>query len=178
VNILDIVLAALAALIAIRAALRGFVQEVMAVGALILGLIAAFALYRPLEPLFASFVGEGPYTAILSFIGVFAAAFILAKIVESLVRGIVRELRLEGLDKLLGLLVGLVEAFLLGALILVLLSSQDLVDVGELLSGSAFARAVLPLVADYDLKALGDEALRLVPRGFDLKGLVPASPAP
>jgi len=181
-NGLDWTLIVLIGLLGIRCMIRGFAAEMLSMAALAAGILAALVLYRPAGALFTSW-GLSPTPAalpdILGFIAAFAAAFLATRLVGRLASEGLESSELGGLDKALGLLLGLAEGLLLACLILLGMSLAEpafasFPGYGKLLSGSAFAKVLLPLIGPELAKAVqGIKA-----PGLDLRLQHPAPSAP
>jgi membrane protein required for colicin V production len=144
----DVVLLAVAGLLILRAFLRGFTGEIFSIASLTLGIFAALFFFKNgaafLRILFLPGVPLVP--EILSFLVIFLAVFITGKILEHVVKDIVNRLGLNGLDRFLGLILGLAEGIVVIALVLVFISIQPLFTSAALLEGSVLARLVIPLI--------------------------------
>lgn len=154
-NVLDWILAAIVALLAVRCFIRGFVAEVLSVAAFIGGLLAALLLYRPAGALVRERFGVTTAPEVLAFVGVFLIAFVLVKILEHLVREGLEAANLERADRVLGLVLGAAEGLIVASIVLIIISIQPLFDAKKLLDGSVFARNILPIVGPEVTKALG-----------------------
>jgi membrane protein required for colicin V production len=145
---IDIVLLVLLALLILRAFLRGFVGEVFSLASVSLGVIGAVFFFKNGALFLRAFLLPGVplVPEILAFIIIFLAVFILGKILEHLVRDIITKLGLEGLDRFLGFILGVVEGIALIALLLIFIGIQPLFDPSALLARSIFARLLLPLI--------------------------------
>jgi membrane protein required for colicin V production len=145
---IDIFFLVLMALLVIRCALRGFVGEVMAVAAFLLGLLASLFFYRN-GGLFIRerfMPGTKILPEVLAFIVLFFIVFILVKILGRILKDIIDRISLGGVDRFLGILLGLAEGILVTGLVLFVLSIQPLFDPAPLLDRSIFARLLLPLI--------------------------------
>jgi membrane protein required for colicin V production len=152
-EVIDIVFALLMVILIIRAALRGFIEELMSMASWVLGFGAAFFLHKN----GALFIRERylpemtVLPEILAFIAIFLIVFVAVKILEFILRDIVTRINLGGVDRFLGVLFGLIEGILLVSLILFLFTLQPLFDAGPLLENSVFARLftryLLPFIA-------------------------------
>ncbi len=147
---LDIVFLVVIGVAALRAAIRGFVSEIMSFAAFILGLIAAILLYRPVSGLLREVITASPWVEIVSFLGVFVAAYLAVKIVERLLHSVLESLHLHQLDRVLGLFLGVMEGVLVVVLALLVLHWQTFVDVHDLLSESWFESVLYPLLPDLE----------------------------
>lgn len=153
----DIVFASLILILTVRCALRGFVEEFMSMASLILGILAAVLFYKNGAEYLRTKLGADILPELLAFAGLFLIVFLLVKILEFILRDIVERVSLGTLDRLFGLLLGLVEGFLVVSVALFALSVQPLFDPSALLEESLFARFLLPLVGE-----LGETALKTV----------------
>jgi membrane protein required for colicin V production len=148
---IDIFFFVLIALLVIRCALRGFIGEIMAMAAFSLGLLASLFFYKN-GGLFVRekfMPGTKILPEVLAFIVLFFIVFILVKILERILKDIIDRVSLGGVDRLLGILLGLAEGILVTGLLLFILSIQPLFDPAALLDRSVFARLLLPLIGGF-----------------------------
>jgi membrane protein required for colicin V production len=143
---LDIILGSLMLILIIRCALRGFIEEMMSMASLVLGVLAAVFFHKN----GARFITQrfhitGLPAEILAFGALFLTVFIAVKLLEYVLRDIVLRVNLGGVDRFLGILFGIAEGMVLAALIVFLLRLQPLFDPSSLLRDSLFARLLLPL---------------------------------
>jgi membrane protein required for colicin V production len=144
----DIVLIALILILAVRCALRGFIEEFMSVAALVLGILSAVFFHQK----GGAFIrreylhGLEIIPEVLAFALLFVIPFGAVKILEHIVKDIVDRVNLGGFDRLLGILFGLVEGLTLAALVLLVIDLQPLFDRNLLLANSFFARRLLPVL--------------------------------
>jgi membrane protein required for colicin V production len=160
-NTLDWIFVAVLVLLGIRCMSRGFVAEVLSVAAILVGLFAALLLYKSAGELFAGWglvEKSSSLPGILGFAAVFLIAFLIMKLVERIIREGIEAAELGGIDRALGLLLGLAEGLLLVSLVLVAMSLvepifKSMPGYAKLLSGSTFARIILPIVGPEVVKA-------------------------
>ncbi|GHV17699.1 hypothetical protein FACS189493_5780 [Spirochaetia bacterium] len=148
-EIIDIIFIVLILIMVIRAGLRGFIEELMSMAAVVLGLGGAFFFYsRGGVYIRGKFMGDTPVLPeILAFVVLFLIVFLAVKLLEYILRDIIDRVNLDGVDHFLGLLFGVVEGVVLVALILLVISIQPLFDPAPLLENSVFARFLLPFIA-------------------------------
>jgi membrane protein required for colicin V production len=159
-NALDWVFIVILALLGIRCMLKGFVAEVLSVAAVLVGLLAGLFLYKIVGQLFVGW-GLNPkpevLVALLGFAAVFLVAFIIVKLIERLLEEGIQAAELGGVDRALGLVLGLAEGLILVSLVLVVMSLIEpaLKSAGysKLLSNSFFARLILPIIGPEVAKA-------------------------
>ena len=148
IAILDIVLGALILIIIIRCALRGFIEEVMSMASLALGILGAVFFYKNGAVFIREHFMPGVEVLpeILAFIALFLMIFIVIKLVEYILRDIIARINLGGVDRFLGIIFGVFEGIALAALVIFFLREQPLFDEEPLLRNSIFARFLLPLI--------------------------------
>nr|WP_295745946.1 CvpA family protein [uncultured Acidocella sp.] len=112
----DAVVLGVVALSALFSMVRGFVREVLGVGAWIGALLACLKFYAPVQPYIASLLPKGlQHFAIYgAMAAVFLVVLIVLSLVSGLIGGLVRESPLSGLDHSLGIVFGIAR----GAIIL------------------------------------------------------------
>jgi membrane protein required for colicin V production len=174
-NTLDWIFIVILALLGLRCMIKGFVAEVLSVAAVLVGILLALFLYRSAGQLFVSW-GLAPkpeiLPAILGFAAVFLLAFLIIKLIESLVREGIAAAQLGGVDRVLGLILGLAEGLILISLVLVAMSLLEpalktVSGYSKLFHGSYFARILLPIVGPELAKAT--QAIKLEPPQLKLQ---------
>jgi membrane protein required for colicin V production len=113
-NPLDWLLALLLVYSVVRAAFRGFFQEVFALGGLILGFLFACWFYRSAAPQLAEFA---------AFVLILIATMIVATLLGKLLRSTASAIGLGIADRLLGALFGLLRGGLLGLSLLLAITA-------------------------------------------------------
>jgi membrane protein required for colicin V production len=147
-EVIDIVFAVLMAIIVIRCALRGFVEEVMSMAALVLGLGCAFFFHkRGAAFLVERYIPDMRILPeVLAFVIIFLAVFLAVKLLEFILKDIIARIHLGGVDRFLGALFGFIEGIVLISLVIFVLTIQPLVDIQPILEKSYFARALAPFI--------------------------------
>ncbi len=104
----DAVMLGIVALSALFSMVRGFVREVLGVGAWIGALVACLKFYGPVQPYIASLLPKSlQHFAIYgAMAAVFLVVLIILSLVSGLIGGLVRDSALSGLDHSLGILFG------------------------------------------------------------------------
>ncbi|QQO08231.1 CvpA family protein [Breznakiella homolactica] len=148
ITVIDIIFAALILILIIRCALKGFVEEFMSMASVVLGILAAVFFYKNGGQFIRSKFGMEIQVIpeLIAFIALFLIVFIVVKFVEYLLRDIVNRINLTGIDRILGVVFGLLEGVVLVSLVLLIISIQPLFDPLPLLEHSFFARLLLPLI--------------------------------
>jgi membrane protein required for colicin V production len=155
IAVIDIVFVVLALILTVRCALRGFVEELLSMASVVLGLLAALFFYKN----GAAFIAEKfmpdikIFPEILAFIAIFLIVFILIRILARILKDIVEGIRLGGVDRFLGILFGLVEGLIVISLILVVLTIQPLFDPAPILEKSVFADLLRSLIPETGYRA-------------------------
>ena len=153
-NVLDWIFVVMLALLGIRCMIKGFVAEILSVAAVLVGIVAALFLYQAAGQLFVAWgLSAAPaiLPAILGFAAVFLVAFLVVKLIERLLEEGIDAARLGGVDRLLGLVLGLAEGLLLVSLVLIAMSLAEstlksVSGFSKLIHDSFFARLLLPIV--------------------------------
>jgi membrane protein required for colicin V production len=160
-NALDWVFIVVLALLGLRCMIKGFVAEVLSVAAILAGLLGGLFLYKGAGQLFVVWGLKAKpeiLPAILGFAAVFILIFLVVKIIERLLREGIEAAELGGVDRALGLVLGLAEGLLVVSIVLVAMSLLEpslktIAGYSKLLSGSFFARLILPVIGPEVAKA-------------------------
>lgn len=128
-NILDIILILIGLFFVVRGGFRGFVVEIFSLLAFIIGVWVAIISY----PLVLSVLDKNPeeitgLIKVLIYGGLFIGAYILIKVIEKIITKFITIVLLSGLDKVLGLGLGLLEAIIIIRVIITLLINQDILE--------------------------------------------------
>jgi membrane protein required for colicin V production len=155
---IDIVFGSLVLVLVLRCTLRGFVEEFLSMAAIVLGVLAAILLNKPGADFVRTKIEAEILPEAIAFAALFAIVFVLVKILEYILKDIIERIRLGGVNRFLGILLGLVEGLLVVSVALFVLSIQPLFDPTELLEKSFFARYLLPFVGTVGSAALSTKA--------------------
>ncbi|MDD4212299.1 MAG: CvpA family protein [Bacilli bacterium] len=114
-GIIDIVIIALAGLLAVIGMFRGFVKELFSLGGWIISIGVAFFLSNPVAPIVVSMTGlEAGFTAnALTFVGLFLVSFIIIKIISHSLSKSIQKGALGFVDRLFGIVWGLGKALII-----------------------------------------------------------------
>lgn len=153
-NLLDIGIVALCAVLALLGILRGIVRQAASLGGLILGHVVGVKYYAAVQkPLGLDFAGGHVVAYLLALL----AVYIAVRLVGLLVERWVRNTKLSGMDRFLGFLAGAAKGALLSVLlvfVLVILLPRN----APLLTGSRLAPR-LTLAANW-VKGVFPERIR------------------
>jgi membrane protein required for colicin V production len=158
----DIVALVIILVAAIRCTFRGFVAELMAFAALIVGVAAAIIFGGMVTPLLENYLGQTFWTPIAAFLGTFLIAYLLMKLFEGALHRVIDKINLEKLDQALGFFLGAVEGVLLLLLLYFLINIQPLFDVEPLFNGSKVApvlEKLLPLGQEFMNSAIRNNSV-------------------
>jgi len=146
--VIDVIFLILIVLMIIHGFVRGFITELFSWAAFILAIFAAVSLYHPAgEFIRSKFMQNVKYIPeIFAFIIIFILVILLLKMVEHVLKDIVEGAKLGGLNKILGLIFGLLEGVALVGVILFVLSVQPVFDASKIIKDSFFAQFLLPLI--------------------------------
>ncbi|GAB6277801.1 MAG: CvpA family protein [Rectinema sp.] len=147
---IDWVFSALVIILAARCFSRGFVHEVLTVASIAVGILAGLLLSNTVIVQILPKVGAStlPYQVqyIIAFLLCFIAGFILMKIIERMIREGLEAISLDVFDRILGLVLGIVEGFIVVGLFIVILQIQSLVDVKSILANSMYVKLLDPII--------------------------------
>jgi len=135
---LDIIFLIIMGVMAFRGLFNGLIRELFSFGSLILGLIAATAVYKAFAEFLGGFLGNHSWVEGLSFFIVFIAVFIGLKIAERIVLKMMEETAAFSVDKGLGFALGLLEGIVICSLITYLVDLQGIFNMDKILSTSFF----------------------------------------
>lgn len=130
---------------AVRGALCGFLEEFFSKLAIICGVLLGFLMNKQVVPHLPSIQAAPFLTTILAFIIIFVVVYIAVRLVQKVVGIAFQGDIMKGLNRCLGFFLGIGEGFLIVALVLFLLHSQQFFEVNAILSGSYFDIILSPL---------------------------------
>jgi membrane protein required for colicin V production len=146
----DIVFLVILGLLTLRGFLTGFSGELLSIATLALALVAAVFLFDNVASYFRSrYLPVALLPELLGFLAVFLAVSVAGKLLQKIVKDIVERIDFLGLDKTLGLILGLAEGFALVVLILFLLRVQPFFDTSKIFDTSFIARILLPVIGAF-----------------------------
>jgi len=155
-SVIDVVFVLLITLLMLRCFIKGLISELLTKAAFILGIIASLIFHKNLgvylrENFWTEMSNTNPIPEIIAFIILFLIVFIIGKLLEMFLKGIVYGIKLGGIDKLLGLIFGILEGLVLVSLILFIIAKQPFLNTDSFLANSFFAKLLLPLISDVNL---------------------------
>ncbi|HEY4008810.1 MAG TPA: CvpA family protein [Acidobacteriaceae bacterium] len=122
-NPLDWLLALLVVYSTVRAAMRGLVRELFALGGLIVGFLLACWYYDAVAVYLRGLVNSPPLAEFCAFLLIISAVMVLAAIVGALVRRTASAVGLSVLDRLGGAAFGAARGVVLGAAVLLAITA-------------------------------------------------------
>ncbi len=143
---LDIVFGIIIIAMAIRCAMKGFVDEFMTVAAVLGGIIGGLLLSSSVALLIESYVGPFYLSSLVGFLIVFIVIYLLAKIFENALLSLVDKINLENLDRALGLFLGIIEGMILVLFIILIMTVQPVFDTVAVLQESFIGSIGLKLI--------------------------------
>ncbi|MBQ6904628.1 MAG: CvpA family protein [Spirochaetia bacterium] len=108
-NFADLLFLLIALFFVIKGFFRGFISEFMSMAALILGLLAAMLLRAQVSGFLKDMIKNDTLRLIVAFFLVFIGTYILVKLFEMLLHNAIEAIKMNSLDRLLGLVWGLLE---------------------------------------------------------------------
>jgi uncharacterized membrane protein required for colicin V production len=147
---IDWIFSGVVIILAARCFVRGFIHEILSVASIAVGIFVGLLLSNTviLQILPKIKADKLPYQVqyIIAFILCFIAGFLLMKIIERMLREGLEASRLDILDRILGLVLGVAEGFIVVGLFIVILEIQPIVDVKAILSNSLYVRLLGPII--------------------------------
>jgi len=148
---IDWIFSALVIILAARCFVRGVVHEVLSVASIAVGILAGLLLSNTVIAAILPKIGAQalPYQAqyIIAFLLCFIVGFILMKIIERMLREGLEASSLDIFDRVLGLVLGVAEGFIVVGLFIVILQIQPLVDMKTVLEKSLYVKLLGPIIA-------------------------------
>jgi membrane protein required for colicin V production len=143
---IDIVFTVLVAFMTLRAAIRGFVKELLSTASLILGIVAAVAFSAMVAELLNPFIGSLMWAQVIGFLGIFVVVYLVVKLFENALHRLLERVNLESLDHALGIFLGILEGLLLVFILILIIQIQPFFPPESILGSSVFAQFFLPLL--------------------------------
>lgn len=122
-NWLDWVLAGVVILSILAAFWKGFVRELISLGAVVVGLVVAALRYRQAAVWFADLTRSYEVALGLAFLALFLAVLLLGALISLLVKRLIKGSGLQWADRLLGGVFGLVRGLVVACIILLVLTA-------------------------------------------------------
>lgn len=116
-NGLDILFVVIIAVCAIFSIIKGFMREVFFLGGVVLGIILAANFYLDVAESLSPVLGTGTVAQVVSFALVFLVIVVGVSLAGVALARIMRIAKLGGVDRLLGLLFGVIKGVLISAVI-------------------------------------------------------------
>ncbi len=143
---IDIVFGIVILFMGIRAAIRGFVRELLGTGAFILGVVVAMVFSGSAAGLIDQYMGPSIWSQVIAFLALFLIVYLVVKIFESALNRLIERIHLDQLDHALGLFLGLIEGVVVVFVLLLLIQLQPFFAPESLIAGSLTARLLVPLM--------------------------------
>ena len=108
-NFADLLFLLVALFFVIKGFIRGFISEFMSMAALILGLVAALMFQNQVADLLKDMIKSDTFRPLVSFFILFIGTYVVVKLVEMLLHNAIEAISMNSLDRLLGIVWGLLE---------------------------------------------------------------------
>lgn len=146
-NGLDIFLLIISLVLILLDVLKGFVSSFFNKASFVLALFFAFLFFPSGAKFYGQFISISFLASLLSFISIFAIVFVIVKIFQNLTKSIFfSNSVMKSLDRSLGFLFGIVEAFVFIFFVIFILDSQNFIPVDNLLGNSVIYSLFQPLM--------------------------------
>jgi membrane protein required for colicin V production len=157
VSLLDWVLIAILVYSIITSWFKGFTREVLGIITVVVGILLASWFYRSVAGLFKDVVRTENFALFLGFSVIFLATLVVGFVIVWLVTKFVKFAKLQWADRMLGAAFGFIRGWVIGAVVLLALTSFDVQT--ERLKNSELVPYFLPgsrviaVVTPYEMKA-------------------------
>ncbi len=129
---LDYLMLAIVAVSVIASLFKGFVRELISLGAAVVGVLFAFWEYARLAPWFTPYVKAPDIASLAAFVSILVAALVAGAVLSSFAVLVIKKAGLEWFDRLLGAAFGLVRGLIVAlAIVLGLLAFPPGTEVVE-----------------------------------------------
>jgi len=145
-NPLDIFFLILIFILAVRCASRGLIAEVLAMAAIIIGIICGFLFSGILSSVITLYFGFSPWNLIIAFLLIFLLTYLIINMIREGLYNFLEGIRLEKVDNLLGFFLGILEGVLIVAIIVVLLRSLPFGNIQKLLKKSIVSGIIMSII--------------------------------
>ena len=119
-NFADLLFLLIALFFVIKGFFRGFISEFMSMAALILGIIAALMFQNQVSALLKDMIKSDTLRPLAAFFLLFLGTYILVKLLEMMLHNAIEAIKMNSLDRLLGIGWGLLETSVLILLVVFL----------------------------------------------------------
>ena len=120
-NFADLLFLLVALFFVIKGFIRGFISEFMSMAALILGLVAALMFQKQVAALLKDMVKSDTFRPLVAFFILFIGTYVVVKLVEMLLHNAIEAIKMNSLDRLLGVVWGLLETSVIVLIIVFLI---------------------------------------------------------
>ena len=120
-NFADLLFFLIALFFVIKGFIRGFISEFMSMAALILGLVAALMFQNQVAALLKDMVKSDTFRPLVAFFILFIGTYVVVKLVEMLLHNAIEAIKMNSLDRLLGVVWGLLETSVIVLIIVFLI---------------------------------------------------------
>ena len=163
-NIADIIFLVLTLFFVIKSFFKGFLSEFMSMAALICGIAVGMMFKDKLAPMLADLVKSTTWRPVAAFFILFIGTYILIKITEILLKNVITKIQLNSLDRILGIVWGVLEAAVIITLIVFLIYALQFEPGMNFLKKSEIANYALEFLRKVNL----DQQLKNLPLVGDL----------
>ncbi|MDR3172109.1 MAG: CvpA family protein [Treponema sp.] len=152
IAIIDLIFMVLIVIFVIRCALRGFIEEVLSMAAVVFGSLGAFLFYKNgaafIRTQFPSLAAVQFIPELLAVMILFFSIYVLIKLLGRILKDIIERVKLGMVDRILGIIFGLIEGISLVSLVVFVLSLAQPIFFKDtpFLDRSIFAQRLLPMI--------------------------------
>ena len=138
---LDVVMILIIIILTVRAGIRGFVAEAFGVASVVAGIGVAAVLAAPVSAYVDAATGSDSFwNKVIAFLVLFLMTYLVFKLVQHVLHRVSQNLRLQQLDHVFGLALGVAEGVVIGAVVIAGMNAQPWFDVTGVLEKSVLAQ--------------------------------------
>ncbi|MGL4524769.1 MAG: CvpA family protein [Spirochaetia bacterium] len=134
--ILDIIFCGIVLLFALHGLSTGLIRQTMAVARVVLSIVGAVLLSQKMIPVVSRMVENEHWRWVLAFAVVFFAIWIVCLFIEGVLVSSIKAIKMTGLDRMMGFVLGAICGSVLCIVITLILLSQPLFDVSGMFKDS------------------------------------------
>lgn len=162
-NFADIIFLLIALFFVIKGFFRGFISEFMSMAALILGLIAALMFQPAVSSLLKDMIKSDTFRPIAAFFLLFIGTYIIVKLIEMMLHNVIEAIKMNSLDRLLGIVWGLLETSVIILIVVFLFYSLKFKAGISFLDGSVIAKHAKDFLSNLNIEGFNIDQIKDLP---------------
>ncbi|MBU1078369.1 MAG: CvpA family protein [Spirochaetes bacterium] len=148
-NKLDLIIVGIIVIFMIQSFRAGFLGEILSLAVFALSGYLAYILHPLLVPYLEFISGNNLVVKVCTMIIIFIVFYIVGKIAKSFIFDLIDENELNGFDKVMGMILGLLKGAVIISLVILLISYLQLSLMQNLLDSSLISNKILYAISKY-----------------------------